>query len=231
MGPLFDSGCWGSGIGERDWSGRRRECGRDAGLGRGEEAGPVGHGGEDGWQMAGAAQRQRRELRRGGRKLLELGERTGPGPPHTGTVGGTEPESGAGGGRQRPGTEGGRSVGQTAGSGSVAERPLQCGTEVGAGGEEDRTEGEWPGPRSASGASRFGFGAEEAEFGYHSGLTRSGFGSGTQRSGRGFGAETPEDESGAARPGSGRSEVQCLANNLEFVLKLLEPRGLEPPDG
>lgn len=46
--PLFDSGCWRSGIGERDGSGRRRERGRDVGLGRGEEAGPAGRGGKDG---------------------------------------------------------------------------------------------------------------------------------------------------------------------------------------
>lgn len=45
-GPLFDSG--GSGSGESDRSGRQREKGRDVGLGRGEEAGPAGHGGEDG---------------------------------------------------------------------------------------------------------------------------------------------------------------------------------------
>lgn len=45
-GPLFDSG--GSGSGESDRLGRQRERGRDVGLGRGEEAGPAGHGGEDG---------------------------------------------------------------------------------------------------------------------------------------------------------------------------------------
>lgn len=48
VGPLFDSGCWRSGRGETDRSGRPRERGRDVEPGRGEETGPAGHGGEDG---------------------------------------------------------------------------------------------------------------------------------------------------------------------------------------
>ncbi len=104
---------------------------------------------------------------------------------------GIGPETGAGGGSQRSEPEGGKSGGQGAGSGSV-ERPLQCETEVGAGDEEERTEGERTGPRSASGASRFGFEAEKA----HPGLMKPGFGSGTQRSGSGFEAPEAESETG-----------------------------------
>lgn len=58
-----------------------------------------------------------------------------------------------------------------------------------------------------------------------------GFGSGTQR----HGSETPEDGSGTETPGCRRSEMQSgflryLAKNLEFVLKLAEPRGREQRD-
>lgn len=75
------------------------------------------------------------------------------------------------------------------GSGSVAERPLQCGTEVDAACGEDGTDGERTGPQSASGASWFGLGAEKAGYASQPGLMRPGFGSGS-------GVETPEDESG-----------------------------------
>lgn len=129
--------------------------------------------------------------------------RTGPGPPQTETVG----VIGAGGERQRP--EGGRSGGQTAGSGSAAERSLQRGTEA------DRT-----GLRPVSQASDPGwFGAERAGFDSQLGLMRAWFESEVQRSGSGFGAEPQEDESET------ESELlQYLAKN--FVLKLREPRGL-----
>lgn len=241
VGPPSDSGCQGSGIGEVVGSERRRERGRDGGLGRGEEAEPAGRGREDGGRTAEPAQRQTLKLRPGrcwGRKLLQLGEKTGPGPPQTGTVEGTGPGAGAGagvgGGRQRPGFEGEGFAGQKCESGSVAERPLQCGTEVGVGAVRYRTQRERTGPQSESVASPFGFVAEQAWLGSHPGLKRPGFGSGTQRPGSGFGIETPEDESGTARPGFGGSEMlsgylRYLAKN--FVLKPVESSGLEQHDG
>lgn len=59
-------------------------------------------------------------------------------------------ETGAGVERRGPGAGPEGSGGQTAGSGSVAERPLQSETEAGA--EEDMTEGGGAGPQSACGA-------------------------------------------------------------------------------
>lgn len=135
-----------------------------------------------------AAQELRPE-RCGGEKLLKQGEKLAPGQPQSGTVRG----SGPGGGRQRPDL-----TGQTDGSGSVAERPLQCGTEVDAVCGEDRTEEEQTGPQSASGASRFGLGAGCAS---PPELMRPGFGSDS-------GVEALHDESGTGRPGFGRSEMQ-----------------------
>lgn len=80
------------------------------------------------------------------------------------------------------------------GSGFGAETPRQCWTEVGAdGGQEDRI-------RSVFAASRFGLRAEKAWFGSQPGLTRSG----SQRRGSGS-PETPEEEAGTGRLGSGSS--------------------------
>lgn len=85
---------------------------------------------------------------------------------------------------------------QTEGSGPAAEKPPQCGTEADAAHGHERT-----GPQPASGASKLCFGSEKV--GGASGLVvmRPVFGSGS-------GVETPEDDSGSAGPGFGKSEVQ-----------------------
>lgn len=110
-----------------------------------------------------------------------------PGQPQSGTVSGSEP----GGERQTSDL-----TGRTDGSVSVVKRPLQRGTEVHSVCQEDRTEGEKPGPQAASGALRFGLGAGRAS---PPGLTRPGVGSRV---------EALQDRCGKRRSGFVRSERQ-----------------------
>lgn len=97
--------------------------------------------------------------------------------------------------------------------GFVAVRPLQCGTEGRAGGQEERAE-----PLFASGASGFCFRVGNPDSGSGSGAKKAAlvsqpavmmpeFGSGTPRSDSGFEATMPGDESGTETFGSGGSET------------------------